>query len=175
MKKNKQIPLLFLCLFFISYAVQAGENIKSELLYVIDGDTAKFKHSICRFAYIDTPEKKNNAKSRKESAKYNIPLDKMYDAGRMATRYTKSLLRKGRTYSIQITGKDRYDRSICVIYLDNHKAVNDMLVENGFAKPFWRYIPLSKKNKFKALSIRAKNNKKGLWRIYPTLMEKMSH
>lgn len=145
----------------------------AKLQYVIDGDTAQFQGIRCRFAYVDTPESGNNPKARKDAAKYNIPIDAIYQAGRLAKRYVKSRLRKGQVYRIDVKKKGRYGRNICEIYLDETTTINDLVVRDGFAVPFWRYIPLSKKPHFVSLSYRARKEKRGLWRIYPSMMQKM--
>lgn len=148
------------------------------LQYVIDGDTAVFSGGIdCRFAYVDTPESKPNAKAKRDmqADRYSsVELDQIIEAGHYAKGYTKSLLRKGMSYEIKIIGQDRYDRKICEIYADDGEMVNMKLVKNGFAVPFFKYI----KNpgislKMKANVMYAKFKEKGLWRTHRNVMSMM--
>ena len=169
MKKH----LLILTASLLVTVIQA-QTVYEELRYIIDGDTAQFENMRCRFAYVDTPESGNNPKARKDSAKYNIPLDTIYQAGRMAKRYVKSKMRKGQVYRIDVKKKGRYGRNICEIYIDKKTTINDLVVRDGFAVPFWQYIPLSKKPHFVYLLYKAKKEDKGLWQLYPALMRKMA-
>jgi len=48
---------------------------------------------------------------------------------------------------------------------------NDSMVFNGYAVPYWKYIPKSKKSHFKRLLNNAKSNGSGLWGSQREIME----
>ncbi len=145
------------------------------LRYVIDGDTVVFNQATCRLLYIDTPESKRNKKATRDVANCNgVSLNDVVESGRYAKNYLKSIMRKGSSYEVSVSGKDRYNRSLCVIY-SNGESINDAMVENGFAVPFWKYIknPLVKINMIAKIRS-AKTGGKGLWRTHPQVMECMN-
>ncbi len=148
---------------------------QEELRYVIDGDTVVFSHTTCRLAFIDTPESKPNQKARKDiQGNRDVSVDDVVHAGRLSKNYLKSIMQKGRSYEFDVMSVDHYGRSVCVIYDEGH-SINDNIVRNGFAVPFWSYIPNNKKQDMINLVRRANNNNKGLWRANRPVMEMMNH
>ena len=150
-----------------------GETQK--LRYVVDGDTVRFKNANCRLAFIDSPESKRNIKAQKDVADCsNVLINDIVEAGRYSTRYLKSILIKGKTYEIDIIGRDRYEREICIIYSDG-ESVNEKIVKNGFAVPFWKYIKdPDVKQKMIGHIRHAKKHNKGIWRTHSNVMECMN-
>lgn len=150
---------------------------ESKLRYVIDGDTVVFKSETCRLAFIDTPESKRNKKATRDVADCkDVSLDDIVQSGRYAKRYLKSVMRKGEVYNFKKHGSDRYGRSICEIFLSDGSSINDRLVKNGFAVPFWRYIKSGDvKKRMRENASFAKSEKKGLWRTNAEVMRCMSH
>lgn len=147
---------------------------QQKLRYVIDGDTAVFQNTTCRFAYIDTPESKFNQKLQRDISNSGVSPDEVVRAGRMAKGYVESIMQKGAAYRFDVITTDKYGRSVCVIYDFDGATINDKIVKNGFAVPFWRYIPYNVKGKMITLVREAKANQKGLWRASPRVMEMMN-
>jgi endonuclease YncB( thermonuclease family) len=167
--KNKAFVLFltFLPVFLFGYMTE------EKLRYVIDGDTAQFQSMRCRFSYVDTPESGNNPKALRDSRAMGIPLEDIYDAGRIAKRYVKSRLHKDNYYRIDVKKGMTHGRKICVIYLDEEHTINELLVRDGFAVPFWKYIPKRMRYHYRKLALLAKKEHKGLWRLHPLVMIKM--
>lgn len=144
---------------------------------IIDGDTVHFKVKNktikCRVAYIDTPEKSmnNKLKSDIKRCEYSVKEKDMKAAGKSATRAAKRLLKVKKQYSFKVIDKDRYKRSICIIDLNNGMTFNDSMVLSGYAVPYWKYIPGSKKSHFKRLLNNAKSSNAGLWGSQKEVME----
>ena len=172
MKINNKV---FVLLLFLLPAFLFGYMTEEKLIRVIDGDTAQFQSMKCRFSYVDTPESGNNPKAVRDSRRMGVPLSDIFDAGRMAKRYLKSRLQKGEYYRIDIKKGMTHNRKICVIYLDEDLTINDLLVRDGFAVPFWKYIPKRKRAYFRNLVLLAQNERKGLWRLHPIIMRKMMY
>lgn len=146
------------------------------LKYVIDGDTVVFNGSKCRLAYIDTPESKRNRKATRDVAKCNnVSMDDIITSGRYAKRYLSSIIQKGSSYRVKVIDVDRYKRDVCVIYDHNGDSINEKIVRNGFAVPYWKYIRSSSVKRQMVNDIRsADNGNKGIWRTHRNVMECMN-
>jgi len=152
-----------------------AENLK--LQRIKDGDTVVFNKGVtCRLSYVDTPESYPNKKATRDVANCNgVTLDEVITSGRYAKRYLGSIMQKGSTYNVDIKGEDRYGRSICVIYNEQKQSINEMLVRNGFAVPYWRYIKdYNTRSRMKEYVRHAQSNNKGLWRTHRAVMECMN-
>ena len=143
---------------------------------VVDGDTLYF-HSRgrtikCRIAYIDTPESHRNSRAkRKAGVCAGVTLDRMVAAGKEAARHAGSLVSVGKSYRFDVRGHDRYGRAICVVRLPDGETYNERMVRDGYAVPFWKYIPSSMKRRYGTLAKEAKRRRDGLWREYRPVME----
>ncbi len=167
---KKKTNLLFAIVLTFTISLQAQTE---KLRYVVDGDTVRFSQTTCRLAYIDTPESKSNNKAKKDIRKDpRVSINDVVKAGRISKNYLKSIMRKGKVYSFDVTTIDRYGRSVCIIY-KNDQSVNDMIISNGFGVPFWRYIPKSMQPKYRNLMTKADNGGRGLWRTNRPVMEMM--
>lgn len=158
-----------------AFPYRNDNEVYSEVEYVIDGDTVQFDGFNCRLAYVDTPESGNNPKAQREVKKYGIEPSRIYGAGRIAKKYTESHIRKGETYRVKIVSskKDVHGRSVCEIFFPNGKSFNERIVRDGFAVPFWRYLPMLKKPIYYWLAKKAQREEKGLWRTDHEIMMKM--
>ena len=142
---------------------------------VVDGDTLHFRSNgktvKCRIAYIDTPESHFNERAKREARRCSgIVPGRMVEAGKAATRHARSLVSVGKSYRYDVTGYDRYGRSICVVRLPGGETYNERIVKDGYAVPFWKYIPLLSQRKFYLLEREAASGRRGLWRSHPEVM-----
>lgn len=170
MKIIKVVLLGMMALSVFASAQMKGEKLR----YVTDGDTVVFSKTTCRLAYIDTPESKMNKKLKKDIRNSSVTADEVIKAGRISKNYLKSIMQKGDFYHFKVINVDRYGRSVCVIKNHQGKSINDMVVKNGFAVPFWRYVPMLVKPKMIALVKSAKYQNKGLWRTNPNVLNMMN-
>ena len=143
---------------------------------VVDGDTLYFhsqgKTVKCRIAYIDTPESRFNERAKREARRCaGIVPQRMVEAGKAATRHAKTLVSVGKSYRFDILGRDRYGRSICIVRLPDGETYNERMVKDGYAVPFWKYVPSSMRRRYKRLADESKVGRKGLWDAYRPLME----
>ena len=95
----------------------------------------------------------------------------MLAAGKMATREANNLLSLHEIYTFEVSGKDRYRRSICVVFLDDDSSFNDEMVKRGYAVPFFSFMNYSEKEHFENLLNAAKEMQVGLWLKKPKIME----
>ena len=73
--------------------------------------------SKCRILFIDTPESKRNKKAKRDANKCNnLSLDTMVKIGKQSTAHAKTLVKVGKSYKYDVRGKDRYKRSLCIVY-----------------------------------------------------------
>lgn len=153
---KKIIGLVLIASSFVFAEVGAVKKI-------IDGDTIDIGNDRCRFAYIDTPESKSNDRLKRKLESCNgLTVETMINAGKNSKEYLASILNKGKSYKYEIISKDRYGRSVCEIYAGN-EMINLKMVEEGYAVPYYQYIPSDKKNAFKKAAQEAKMKNRGLY------------
>src|SRR4051812_8352880 len=124
--------------------------------HFVDGDTIALnmngKVEKVRFVGIDTPE----------THKPNTPVQ-CY--GPAAAAYTKNIIgsRRVRLVSDSLsTDRDRYDRLLRYVYLQDGTFVNEKLVQNGYAF-YYPYFPFTKSQQFEADQAAAMAARKGVW------------
>ncbi|MBL1243498.1 MAG: thermonuclease family protein [Sulfurimonas sp.] len=142
-----------------------GQCFKS-IKKIVDGDTLHFTNDKCRILYIDTPESYRNKKAKRDVKQCkNFTLDTMVKIAKQSTAHAKTLVKVGKSYKYDVTGKDRYNRSLCVVYTSKG-IFNELMVKDGYAMPYERYVPRELKSKYNKLSKEAKSFNRGLWKKY---------
>jgi len=150
-------------ILFIALILNADVGI---LKKVVDGDTLYFTNDKCRILYIDTPESYRNKKAKRDVKQCrNFTLDTMVRIGKQSTAHAKSLVKVGRRYKYDVKGQDRYKRSLCVVYTPRG-IFNELMVKDGYAMPYERYLPNKLKRKYHKLVQQAKSSNSGLWKYY---------
>lgn len=144
-----------------------------KLSRIIDGDTVKFNDTTCRFAYIDTPESKRNDRAKDKIDKCpGLTLETMLDAGKESSEYLNSIIEVGRSYKYDVISTDKYDRKICVIWLNTNVMLNENLVREGYAVPYYTFIKDNDIEKqMKSSLLIAKKNHSGLFKSYESVMQ----
>lgn len=141
--KEILIALNFLILLCVLQPVDAKENLKGNVVKIIDGDTLDVNVNSniirIRLANIDAPER--NQPWGLEAKKF------------LATKVLK------KEVQIIITDKDRYGRQIGIIFLDNTN-INELMVLRGHAWAYRKY--LRNKNLIK-IENKARKASIGLW------------
>lgn len=150
-------------------AAQLGLNITSDLsrvyepappgyyrvIEVADGDTFTVSmggtEEQVRLVGVDTPETQHPAKP-------------VQCYGPEASDYTTSLI-EGAAVKLkadtQQSNRDRYDRLLRYVYLEDGRELNELLVRNGYA--FATDFNTENKRKLKQLQAQARSEKQGLW------------
>ena len=133
---------------------------------VVDGDTLHFTNDKCRILYIDTPESSRNNKAKKDAANCKaLTLDTIVKMGKQSTAHAKTLVKVGKSYKYDVIGKDRYKRSLCVVYTPRG-IFNELMVKDGYAVAFDKYLPKEVERKYHTLERDAKSANRGLWKNY---------
>ena len=147
----KITPQLYLLCLIVSLLLSSWgaepSNEYSQVVKVSDGDTITVltndkKQLKIRLEGIDAPETKQDFGSKSKS-------------------FLDALL-KTNQYQVKVhaTGKDRYQRTIAKLYVEQNKCVNLIMVRNGFA---WHYKRYSKDAALAQAELKARNEKIGIW------------
>lgn len=147
MKKNlgRHIKALLLTVLLVGCEQHAFKEGKpARCVGVKDGDTIVVvldgQQVTIRLAEVDCPEK---------SQAY----------GQRAKQFTSSLC-FGREVSIVEKNKDRYGRTIALVYLSDTTVLNKEIVKAGMG---WRYVQYSEDPVYGELEDEARNAHRGLW------------
>lgn len=144
-RKQKMKRSLLLVLFTVTNWLLASAQLSGRVVAIADGDTftlltAQNQQVKIRLHGIDCPEKKqpysNNAKA-----------------------YTSSLV-FGKQVSVQVKNIDRYGRTIGVVFLEDKRNVNELLLQAGWA---WHFKKYDQNARWAAMEHQARRNRKGLW------------
>lgn len=117
-----------------------------KVVRIKDGDTVCLlmngKEEVIRLAHVDTPEKKQAFGTKAKQATSNLCFGKLVSLKSNAK-------------------KDRYQRIVAELILENGRNVNRELVKKGMA---WHYKAYSNDESYGKLEATARKNKTGLWR-----------
>ena len=142
-----------------AFILLIGQNVLSNIVHVIDGDTIKIGNEKIRFSGIDAPELNQ----------YCFKDEKKILCGVLAK---KALLKKigNKIPKCVIEGKDIYKRILAECFV-NEKSLSKFLVRNGYAFAYRKYS-----KKFIQDEEFARKNKLGLWSMkfdYPWKFRKL--
>tara|TARA_B100001559_G_C16394688_1_gene572907 strand:+ start:436 stop:891 length:456 start_codon:yes stop_codon:yes gene_type:complete len=142
-----------------TFILLIGQNVLSNIVHVIDGDTIKIGNEKIRFSGIDAPELNQ----------YCFKDEKKILCGVLAK---KALLKKigNKIPKCVIEGKDIYKRILAECFV-NEKSLSKFLVRNGYAFAYRKYS-----KKFIQDEEFARKNKLGLWSMkfdYPWEFRKL--
>ena len=135
------------------------QNVSSNTVHVIDGDTIKIGNKKIRFSGIDAPELNQDC----------FKNEKKILCGVLAK---KALLKKigNKVPRCVVEGKDIYKRILAECFI-NEKSLSKFLVRNGYAFAYRKYS-----KKFIQDEEFARKNKLGLWSMkfdYPWEFRKL--
>ena len=143
LNKIKLFLVISVCLifFFLTY-----NDVKSNEINIVDGDTIHLNGKKIRFSGIDTPEIKQLCNKNDEVIKCGI-------------RAKELLINKIGKNKVKCVneGIDRYKRILAECFVNN-QSLSKYLVREGFAFAYRKYS-----TKFIEDETYAKKNKKGMW------------
>jgi endonuclease YncB( thermonuclease family) len=142
---NKKKAIFLISTFLLVFLLTIND-IKSQELIIVDGDTIYLDGEKIRFTGIDTPELKQTCS--KDGVKTSC--------GEIAKQI---LIKKIGNNSIECIreGKDRYKRTLAECFVNN-KSISSYLVRSGYAFAYRKYS-----KKFIIDEDFAKDNKVGMW------------
>jgi len=128
---------------------------------IADGDTIQAQVEqekvVVRFYCADTPESVMVGNQKAQ-------IVNGLNYGELATKHLKTLINVGDAVELECANKDRYDRSVCVIYKQGIN-INLKMVEEGYATVPLKYCPKRKGAEYYKALENARNTKVGLWAI----------
>ena len=140
---------------------------------VNDGDglivkdlNGKYKEEI-RFLGIDAPESKQCRKLIQDERETHLPTQLLLMLGRLSLNFLIELIPPGTKLTVKTESKDSsdiYGRTLAYVYLPDGRCVNEILVSEGYAKPYSRYY-CSELTNYQVLNMKAKKERKGLYGI----------
>lgn len=146
------IPLLLIAILMGVFYFRDSSSGFVWVIRVVDGDTIEIKGKVkIRLIGVDTPETKHPQKSEE-------------CFGKEATNKLNELV-AGRKVRLEADkeDKDRHERPLRYIWLEDGRMLNQMLAEGGFGRAKF-YSPNTKYKKlFEGLEERARIERRGLW------------
>ena len=120
-----------------------------------------------RFLGIDAPESKKCRKLLQDERETHLPGQLLLMLGRMSLNFLIELIPPGTKLTVKTETKDPldiYGRTLAYVYLPDGRCVNEILVSEGYAKPYNRYY-CSELTNYQILNMKAMNEKKGLYGV----------
>ena len=158
-----------------NFNVYECQNIKSQLFLsrVVDGDGAILS-DLCnkseleiRFLGIDAPEIKSCRKLFQDERETHIAGALLMLLGRLSFNFLKEIVLPGTLLNIELekgNEEDPYGRTLAYVYLPDGRCLNEIMIAEGYAKPYSRYY-CSELTNYQILNMKAKNEKRGLYNL----------
>lgn len=173
--KLKILLPLFLLLLFVTPALSHPQpQAAATVLRIIDGDTLEIelqgKKESVRLIGIDCPESKANQKAKKDAERSGQDLKTITAMGKQATVFTKRLVKSGDRVKIEfdVQQRDKYRRLLGYVYLPDGRMLNEEVVKAGYASPATFPPNVKYEGRFLKVYREARENKRGLWREFPS-------
>ncbi len=144
-----------------------------EIVKILDGDGMIVKNIFTnqeeevRLLGIDAPEIKKSTKSRRDEIEFHLPVQLLIELGYQSMKF---LIRKTRNVkSITLIQEvknlsDRYGRTLAYVLLPNGKTLNEILIRQGYAKPY-NHVYCQELPNYQKLNLMAKIKRKGLYSL----------
>jgi len=165
MKRILFLALLLVCNSAIAQTYTTDSELKLSIPFgkeydyskikvsrVVDGDTLKLENGErVRLIGVDTPE----------TVRPNKPVEYF---GKEASAFTKRLC-EGKTVRLEFdqTKRDKYDRLLAYIYLEDGTFVNAEIIKQGYGFAYTKF-PFKYMKEFRKYEREARENKRGLWK-----------
>lgn len=159
----------------VHFAAKEQKSIKTHLIIarVVDGDgliLADFfekKETEIRLLGIDAPELKYCNKLIHDERETHIAGQFLVELGKLSFKFLLSIAPPGTHVTLaqeQSNLVDVYGRTLAYVFLPDGRCLNDILISEGFAKPYSRHF-CNQLPKYQELSSRARMDKKGLFAL----------
>ena len=141
------------------------------LIKAVDGDGLILKNIFdnkeeeIRFLGIDAPEIKKCRKLIQDERETHVAGQLLMLLGRMSLNFLVELIPPGTKLTLKTEQKDHtdiYGRTLAYVYLPDGRCINEIMIVEGFAKPYSRFY-CSELTNYQILNLKAKNEKKGLY------------
>ncbi len=139
----------------------------------VDGDGLILKNILnnseeeIRFLGIDAPEIKPCKKLIQDERETHMAGQLLMMLGRQSFNFLIELIPPGTKLIVKTESKnylDIYGRTLAYVYMPDGRCVNEIMVAEGYAKPYSRFYCRELTN-YQILNMKAKKEKKGLYSI----------
>ena len=133
---------------------------------VIDGDTIELSDSRrVRLIGIDTPEVHFSKKLLKDARKSKKDILAIRKLGAKAASFSRDLcLNKKVRLEYDVEKKDKYNRDLAYVYLEDGTFVNARIIEEGYGQVMTVPPNVKSADLFLKLQRTARENNRGLWK-----------
>ena len=137
----------------------------------VDGDGLILKNILnnseeeIRFLGIDAPEIKPCKKLIQDERETHMAGQLLMMLGRQSFNFLIELIPPGTKLIVKTESKessDIYGRTLAYVYLPDGRCVNEIMIAEGYAKPYSRFY-CSELTNYQILNMKARNEKKGLY------------
>jgi len=138
------IAMLASVLLPAASAAPGGEQL-FRVLSIEDGDTllveVNSKAQRLQLLGIDAPEDVANPKLQRDQQRTGLDTDSLIAIGQAATRHLESLVAPGQMVKLEVDlrKRDKYGRIPAIAYDQKGRALNEAMVEDGYAVILDRY------------------------------------
>ncbi len=161
----------------VQYHAKGNTILRTHLnvVSVVDGDGIIVRNLFTneeeeiRLFGIDAPEIKRCRKLVQDERESHLPGQLLMDLGLLSFNKLKEFAPIGANISLIIQEKNQYDtygRTLAYVFLSDGSCVNEIMLTEGFAKPYNRFN-CAMQYEYQLLFSKAKLNKKGLFDIVP--------
>ena len=142
-----------------------------KIVRVVDGDGMIVRNIFdnkefeIRFLGIDAPELKLCKKLKQDEIETNLAAHFLMELGKKSFNYLLEIAPPNTNISISTENNnviDVYGRTLAYVYLQDGTCLNEIMVANGFAKPYDRFY-CSELPSYQSLNLIAKIERKGLY------------
>jgi micrococcal nuclease len=137
---------------------------------IVDGDTIEILFrgapDTVRLIGVDTPEKRDNEKARRDAARTGSDLKTIIAAGKGASAYLRSLIAPGAAIELEfdVRPRDKYGRLLAYVYRGDGVMLNEAMVLGGFASAYTVPPDVRYAERFRKAEAAARAGRQGLWR-----------
>ena len=140
---------------------------------IIDGDTISIINDVSKEVYIvrllgiDAPETRRTKKLRQDEKETHLAGEFLIKLGRISFQYLLQLVHPGTKVTMikdTLNTNDVYGRTLAYLILSNGKSINEIMIEQGYAKAYNKYR-CDELSKYQILNFEAKKNNKGLYQF----------
>ena len=142
-------------------------------LKVVDGDGLTVQNILTneefeiRLLGIDAPEIKKCAKLKQDERETHLPGALLMQLGFMSFKFMIELIPPNTNITLLQESKqmqDKYNRQLAYVVLPDGRILNEIMIEQGYAKPYNKFF-CSELGNYQKLYQMARKSKKGLHKI----------
>lgn len=123
-----------------------------------------------RFLGIDAPEVRRSKKLKQDERETHLPGQLLLEMGNASKQFLSSIVPVGEWVTLVMEREhsfDIYGRTLAYVLLKDGRCLNEILIEQGFAKPYSKYY-CEALPKYQVLNFEARQLGKGLYAKAPT-------